>query len=147
MYLANQVGWKADYIASVNASGDRMQLNGWVRTHQSQRHSFRMPACNWWPAPEPGARKCGGQNDAGTGLNGSRPGAGNAPGKLGDYHLYTLERPTTVLDNQTGRSPCSRPAKCRSAASTCCRTRTPIGGIRAHTPKSKRFEAQRLSAF
>ncbi|MGZ3158682.1 MAG: DUF4139 domain-containing protein, partial [Burkholderiaceae bacterium] len=28
MYLANQMGWKADYIANVNASGDRMQLNG-----------------------------------------------------------------------------------------------------------------------
>lgn len=103
MYLANQMSWKADYIASVNANGDRMQLNGWVTlTNQSgtafenarlqlvagtlnrvkdSREKFRVRGV-LEAAPMPAARAM--QEE-----------------KLGDYHLYTLERPTTILENQT----------------------------------------------
>lgn len=102
MYLANQMSWKADYIANVNASGDRMQLNGWVTlTNQSgtafenarlqlvagtlnrvrqQREMYleRKAMVAAAPASQPMQEE-----------------------KLGDYHLYTLDRPTTILENQT----------------------------------------------
>lgn len=102
-YLANQMSWKADYIANVNASGDHMQLNGWVTLTNQSGTAFE------------NARL---QLVAGT-LNRVRErremyldrkvmAVTSAPAapqmqeeKLGDYHLYTLDRPTTILNNQT----------------------------------------------
>lgn len=103
MYLANQMSWKADYIANVNANGDRMQLNGWVTlTNQSgtafenarlqlvagtlnrvqERRDMYLERKVMALAPAPASRPM--QEE-----------------KLGDYHLYTLDRPTTILQNQT----------------------------------------------
>jgi hypothetical protein len=102
MYLANQINWKADYIASLNANGDRMQLNGWVtltnqsgaafentrlqlvagtlnRVHDLVRKSYSMDV-----AAAPEASNISMQEQ-----------------QLGDYHLYTLGHPTTILDQQT----------------------------------------------
>lgn len=102
MYLANQFSWKADYIANVNPAGDRMQLNGWVTLNNQSGAAFE------------NARL---QLVAGT-LNRvlertqmykSRGMVAEAPAapaamqqeKLGDYHLYTLDRSTTILENQS----------------------------------------------
>jgi len=100
-YLAGQVGWKADYIANLNAEGTRMVLNGWVTlTNQSgtafdnahlqlvagtlnRVYENRPPAAPMLMAKA--ARATGEM----------------AEEKLGDYHLYTLPRPTTVENNQT----------------------------------------------
>ncbi len=103
MYLANQMSWKADYIANVNASGDRMQLNGWVtltnqsgtafenarlqlvagtlnRVHERREMALARKSMDYDAAPA------------------SQP---MQEEKLGDYHLYTLDRPTSILQNQT----------------------------------------------
>jgi len=100
-YLANQVGWKADYIANLNADGTRMTLNGWVTLTNQSGTAY------------PDARL---QLVAGT-LNRVAPenkpmaaAASRAKAlrademseeKLGDYHLYTLPRATTIENNQT----------------------------------------------
>ena len=103
MYLANQMSWKADYIASVNANGDRMQLNGWVTlTNQSgaafenARLQLVAGTLNRVKDSRERLRVRGALESA----------VASAPKpmqeeKLGDYHLYTLERPTTILENQT----------------------------------------------
>lgn len=102
MYLAGQVGWKADYIASLDADGARMNLDGWVTLTNQSGTAYE------------NARL---QLVAGT-LNRVRPQAlplamARAAGamarqedamqeeKLADYHLYTLGRTTTILNNQT----------------------------------------------
>lgn len=103
MYLTNQMGWKADYIANLNAAGDRMQFNGWVTlTNQSgaafenarlqlvagtlnrvhERRDMALAKSAMAYAAAPAAQSM--QQE-----------------KLGDYHLYTLSHPTTILENQT----------------------------------------------
>jgi hypothetical protein len=99
-YLANEVGWKADYIANLNAEATRMTLNGWVTLTNRSGTAYE------------NARL---QLVAGT-LNRVAPETRPVPmvmaaratkaeemheEKLADYHLYTLPRPTTIENNQT----------------------------------------------
>ena len=101
-YLTGGLSWRADYVAELNAEDDRLDLNGWVTlTNQSG-------------AAYPNARL---QLVAGD-LNRVRdeqplPRATMAMAvkvadaaemqqeSLFEYHLYTLQRPTTLAENQT----------------------------------------------
>lgn len=101
MYLANQMSWKADYIANLNTTGDHMQLNGWVTlTNQSgtayENAHLQLVAGTLnrvMPQPAPILRSM-----AYAAAPAAKP---MQEEKLGDYHLYTLERPTSILNNQT----------------------------------------------
>jgi hypothetical protein len=100
-YLAGQVGWKADYIANLNVDASRMTLNGWVTltnqsgtAYQDARLQLVAGTLNR-VAPEPR-------------LMAAPMAAARAKSvdevkeeKLGDYHLYTLPRTTTIENNQT----------------------------------------------
>jgi len=101
-YLTGGLSWRADYVAELNAQDDQLDLNGWVTlTNQSG-------------AAYPNARL---QLVAGD-LNRVRDaqplprGAVTMAAKAADaaemqqealfeYHLYTLQRPTTLAENQT----------------------------------------------
>jgi hypothetical protein len=99
-YLTGGLSWRADYVAELNASDDRLDLNGWVTlTNQSG-------------AAYPNARL---QLVAGD-LNRVRDvqtralatmaakaadAAEMQQESLFEYHLYTLQRPTTLAENQT----------------------------------------------
>jgi len=103
MYLANQMGWKADYIANVNASGDRMQLNGWVTLTNQSGAAFENARLQLVAGTLNRVRQ---QRDMhpeqrGMALASAPAAKPMQQEKLGDYHLYTLERPTTILENQT----------------------------------------------
>lgn len=103
MYLANQMSWKADYIANVNASGDRMQLNGWVTlTNQSgtafENARLQLVAGTLNRVREQRDMYLERKTKAYAAAPASQP---MQEEKLGDYHLYTLDRPTTILQNQT----------------------------------------------
>lgn len=101
-YLTGGLNWKADYVAELSAKEDGLDLNGWVTLTNVSGTAYR------------NARL---QLVAGE-VNRARPEvmpmavmreavAMAAPAKmmeeeaLLDYHLYTLERPTSILDNQT----------------------------------------------
>ncbi len=102
-YLTGGLSWKADYVAELNADDSALDLNGWVtlknlsgtayssaklqlvagdvnrvkeelRLAKADRSMMAMAA----PAP-----------------------TGMAQESLFEYHLYTLNRPTTLADNQT----------------------------------------------
>ena len=99
-YLTGGLSWRADYVAELNASDDRLDLNGWVTlTNQSG-------------AAYPNARL---QLVAGD-LNRVRDAQPRALATMAakaadaaemqqeslfEYHLYTLQRPTTLAENQT----------------------------------------------
>jgi hypothetical protein len=101
-YLTGGLGWKADYVAELSAKEDSIDLNGWVTLTNSSGTAY------------PNARL---QLVAGE-VNRSQPEhargqvmmkamamADAAPQmqqeSLFEYHLYTLNRLTTVLDKQT----------------------------------------------
>jgi hypothetical protein len=101
-YLTAGLSWRADYVAELNERDDRLDLNGWVtltnqsgaaypnaklqlvagdlnRVHQPQTMSRNKMAM----APQ--------MADAGEMKEES----------LFEYHLYTLQRATTLMENQT----------------------------------------------
>ncbi|HEX4599623.1 MAG TPA: DUF4139 domain-containing protein [Burkholderiaceae bacterium] len=100
-YLANQIGWKADYIANLNADATRMTLNGWVTlTNQSgtayEKARLQLVAgtlnrvtAEMKPMAAPMALAARAKTEQ------------MAEEKVGDYHLYTLPRLTTIENNQT----------------------------------------------
>ncbi len=102
-YLTTGLSWRADYVAELDADDRTLSLNGWItltnqsgttytnallqlvagnvnrvreelRPPQAQRAMVAMAA----PPPAPVAQEA-----------------------LFEYHLYTLQRPTTLADNQT----------------------------------------------
>lgn len=101
-YLTGGLGWKADYVAELSEKEERMDLNGWVTltnasgaaypnarlqlvagsVNRVQPERLRMPVMAKAMAMADGAAE---MREEG----------------LFEYHLYTLTRPTTLLDNQT----------------------------------------------
>lgn len=100
-YLSGGLAWKADYIAELSVRDDRLDLNGWVTLTNTSgiaypnarlqlvagdinrvREEFAAPARTMaMAAPAPAPRM--------------------AEESLFEYHLYTLDRPTTIADRQT----------------------------------------------
>jgi hypothetical protein len=103
-YLANQLGWKADYVLAVDDKDQSGDLTGWVTldnrsgsayanaklqlvagdVHRVTQEQFvddlrKMRRATMAEAAAPQFREEG----------------------LFEYHLYTLERPTTLLENET----------------------------------------------
>jgi hypothetical protein len=102
-YLTGGLDWKADYVAELNENDTRLDLNGWVTlTNQSgttyrnarlqlvagdvHRIRERMLAV---PAVAEMARARAATKEA------------MQQEELFEYHLYTLDRLTTIADNQT----------------------------------------------
>jgi hypothetical protein len=102
-YLTGGLSWKADYVAELNAADTLLDLSGWVTlTNRSgtgypnallqlvagdvNRVRDELQLAH---APAKLARVAG---EARTEL---------AQESLFEYHLYTLNRPTTIADNQT----------------------------------------------
>ncbi len=108
-YLCTGLGWKADYVAVLDSSGRSMDLEGLVTLTNNSGTSFpdaklklvagdvnRIPevramARNY--APMPMMAKGALMEDA------AEP-AGFQEQGLMEYHLYTLGRPTSVLNNE-----------------------------------------------
>ncbi|MDR2874547.1 MAG: DUF4139 domain-containing protein [Methylobacillus sp.] len=103
-YLSGGLSWKADYVAELNATDDKLDLSGWVTLTNTSGASYRnaklqlvagdvnqvkeemdfaQPIVAEMQAPAPAAK--------------SRM----AEESLLEYHLYTLDRPTTIAENQT----------------------------------------------
>jgi hypothetical protein len=101
-YLTNGLGWKADYVAKLNEAEDRFDLNGWVTlTNQSgttyQDARLQLVAGNVHRVT-PLAKYAEPQAREAMMLAKVSPMQEEA---LLDYHLYTLERATTIKNNQT----------------------------------------------
>jgi hypothetical protein len=102
-YLSGGRSWKADYVAELNEKDDALDLNGWVTLANRSGTSY------------PGARLqlvAGDVNrvreelamSAKVGRTRAVPesrAADMAQETLFEYHLYTLQRPTTIENNQT----------------------------------------------
>jgi hypothetical protein len=101
-YLSGGLAWRADYVAELNAADSALDLNGWVTLTNTSGTAY------------PNARLqlvAGDVNRVRDELRMAAKSAGLARAaapvramtqeSLFEYHLYTLQRPTTVADNQT----------------------------------------------
>ena len=101
-YLTTGLGWTANYVVIVGQNDDRLDLNGWVTINNTSGTAYhdavlKLVAGEVHRAQPEYAMMRGGAMMA----NGMAP---SAPGfeeeSFFEYHLYTLQRPATVLNNQ-----------------------------------------------
>jgi len=101
-YLTGGLSWRADYVAELNAHDDQLDLNGWVTlTNQSgaayPNARLQLVAGDLnrvrdaQPLPRGAVTMAAKAADA----------AEMQQESLFEYHLYTLQRPTTLAENQT----------------------------------------------
>ena len=102
-YLSGGLAWKADYVAELNAADNALDLNGWVTLTNTSGAAY------------PNARLqlvAGDVNRVRDELRLAAKASGMARAEapaprqmtqesLFEYHLYSLQRPTTIADNQT----------------------------------------------
>jgi len=104
-YLTGGLGWKADYVAELSPKEDTIDLSGWVTLTNTSGASYKNAKLqlvagdvNRVQEQYPRAammRKVVGMVDE---MAASAP---MAEESLLEYHLYTLDRPTTIAENQT----------------------------------------------
>lgn len=101
-YLTGGLSWKADYVAELNEQDDRLDINGWVTLSNRSGTAYDNARLQL---------VAGDVNRVQDELGRGRPAplmaktamaeaADLSQEALFEYHLYTLERPTTIADNQ-----------------------------------------------
>ena len=102
-YLTNGMNWKADYVLVVNADDTKGDVQGWVTLMNSSGATFEDARLQL---------VAGDVNRVNEARDYAIAGAMNAKREMSDesqfkeqgffeYHLYTLQRPTTIRDNET----------------------------------------------
>jgi len=103
-YLTGGLAWKADYVAELNAADDRLDLSGWVTLTNTSGATYRNARLQLvagdvnqvrqaYPMAVGMARKSARLEEAMEDKMSEE--------SLMEYHLYTLDRPTTIAENQT----------------------------------------------
>jgi hypothetical protein len=100
-YLTAGLSWRADYVAELSASDDRLDLSGWVTLNNRSGVTYRdarlqLVAGDVHRVARPARTRIDMEGRALKALAAPRL----AEQSLLDYHLYTLERPTTLRENQ-----------------------------------------------
>ncbi|MEO8419404.1 MAG: DUF4139 domain-containing protein [Methylophilaceae bacterium] len=102
-YLTGGLGWKADYVAELNANEDKLDLSGWVTLTNTSGTSYRNARLqlvagdvNRVHAQLPAAMET--MRAKSMAMADATP---MAEESLLEYHLYTLDRPTTIAESQS----------------------------------------------
>jgi len=103
-YLTGGLSWKADYVVELNAADDKLDISGWVTLGNTSGTTYRNAKLQL---------VAGDVNQVtqrievtGSAIRMDAPKAmmakkAMAEESLFEYHLYTLDRPTTIAENQT----------------------------------------------
>ena len=98
-YLTGGIGWEADYVLQLNVAGDRADLQAWVTVNNRSGASFE-EANLLLVAGDLNQVRPARAEMAVMSMQVKSADAGFVEETLDDYHLYTLQRPTTIKDNQ-----------------------------------------------
>jgi hypothetical protein len=102
-YLTGGLGWKADYVAELNANEDRLDLSGWVTLTNTSGTSYRNAKLQLVAGDVNRVRE---QRPVAMDAIRAKSmamaeAAPMAEESLLEYHLYTLDRPTSIAESQT----------------------------------------------
>jgi hypothetical protein len=100
-YLTGGLGWKADYVAELSGKDDRLDLNGWVTLTNKSGATYRDARLQLVAGDVNRVQQDTSHNLFDLALGGVGAPAPMKEESLFEYHLYTLERPTTIAENQT----------------------------------------------
>ena len=101
-YLATKLSWNADYVLTVARDDKSADLDGWVTVNNGSGTSFRNASLQLVAGELNRVRQAFGKMESDMRLER----AASAPPPMAeesfsDYHLYTLDRKTTINNNQT----------------------------------------------
>jgi hypothetical protein len=103
-YLTGGLGWKADYVVELNAADDKLDMSGWVTltntsgaTYRNARLQLVAGDVNQVTPDRADLERV--KTMAAPMM--AKGGQHMAEESLFEYHLYTLDRPTTLAENQT----------------------------------------------
>ena len=102
-YLTGGLGWKADYVAELNAKEDMLDLSGWVTLTNTSGASYKNAKLQLVAGDvnrvqqnmRPTTKMMRGD------VMMAEAAAPMAEESLLEYHLYTLDRPTNIMEAQT----------------------------------------------
>lgn len=102
-YLTSGLSWKADYVAELNAKEDSIDLSGWVTLSNTSGTSYQNAKLQLvagdvnlvHPQSRPMVKTMRGD------MAMAEAAMPMQEESLLEYHLYTLDRTTTIADNQT----------------------------------------------
>jgi hypothetical protein len=102
-YLSGGLAWKADYVAELNVADSALDLNGWVTLTNTSGTAYPNARLQLVAGDVNRVRD---EMRLAAKANGMLRAESPAPRamvqeQLFEYHLYTLQRPTTIADNQT----------------------------------------------
>ncbi|MDO9204674.1 MAG: DUF4139 domain-containing protein [Methylotenera sp.] len=102
-YLTGGLGWKADYVAELNSKENMLDLSGWVTLTNTSGTSYKnaklqLVAGDVNRVQEHYPRAKTMRKDLVMMAEAAAP---MAEESLLEYHLYSLDRPTTIAENQT----------------------------------------------
>lgn len=102
-YLTGGLAWKADYVAELNPKEDSVDLSGWVTLSNTSGASYnnaklQLVAGDVNRVQEIYPRAMAVRKTFDMATESAAP---MAEESLLEYHLYTLDRPTTIAENQT----------------------------------------------
>ena len=102
-YLSGGLSWKADYVAELNGADSALDLNGWVTLTNTSGTAYPSARLQLVAGDVNRVRD---ELRQAAGIAGRTAKADVAASEMAqeslfEYHLYTLQRPTTIADNQT----------------------------------------------
>lgn len=102
-YLTGGLSWRADYVAELSKNDDTLDLNAWVTLTNTSGTSYQNAKLQLVAGDVNRVREE--MADGMVALGRVQMMADKAPQmteeNLFEYHLYTLDRPTTIAENQT----------------------------------------------
>lgn len=102
-YLTNSINWRADYVLTLNEKDDRADLSGWVTIDNKSGTTYKGAKLKLVAGDVHRAKDEHEYKDKM--LRFAEAAAKAAPQfkeeAFFEYHIYTLERPATIKDNQT----------------------------------------------
>lgn len=102
-YLTGGLGWKADYVAELSPKEDSIDLSGWVTLNNTSGATYnnaklQLVAGDVNTVQDSLPRAMAMRKNISMVAESA---ASMAEESLLEYHLYTLDRPTTIAENQT----------------------------------------------
>ncbi len=102
-YLTNGINWRADYVATLNGKDDRADLSGWVTIDNKSGATYENAALKLVAGDINRVKEE--EEYGGTRVRAMLMEKAAAPQfkeeAFFEYHIYTLQRPSTIKDNQT----------------------------------------------
>lgn len=102
-YLTHGMNWKTDYVMVLDKEDQKMDLTGWVTLANKSGTTYRNARLKLVAGDVNRVLEEFGHRDA-VGMLEAAAKAANAPFSeqaFFEYHLYSLQRPTTIKDNET----------------------------------------------